>query len=294
MNIFKRIFIFCFVLITIKNFASPQMSDFIIYKKDTIPTYNLILEQYLQKFDSKKQEKLFGFSFGSGSSFNCWRGYQAIYKVENKRLYLVKIISCGDLKNKNNEESSQEKMKDIFGDEVKNNKVFINWYSGELNFPKMIKNNNLIRWDGIFYRIFESETLLSFQGGNLIKEDSVTNYENIKEGIDRKERKNISNALFAELNKFDWNDKKIRTCEDKYIITINETGKISKVKMALTDEEIKEFYDNDEYNYCVNKIRNNLSNLKFDIIKNKGKPISEDIYINIWVEENGKLRNNDD
>lgn len=293
MNIFKRVFIFFFILIAIKSFASPQMPDFIIYKKDTIPIYNLLLEQYLQKFDSKKQETLFGLDFRTGSSLNCWRGYQAIYKIENKKLYLAKIINCGDLKNKNNEEFSQKRLKEIFTDRVKDGKVFIDWYSGELNFPNMIANNNLLRWDGVFYKIFEYETLLSFRKGNIMKEESIINYENTKKGIDRKDRKDISRILFKELNKFDWQDEKFKNCDDQYVITINKTGKISKVKMALSDKEIKESYVSEEYNYCIKKIANNLSNLNFDIIKNKGKPINEDIYIDIWVEKNGKLRNRD-
>ena len=32
-----------------------------------------------------------------------------------------------------------------------------------------------------------------------------------------------------------------------------------------------------------------LKNLKFDIIMDKGKPIPEDIYIEIWVEDNGEI-----
>lgn len=290
MNILNKIFFSFFIVMTIKSLASPQMPDYIIYKKDTIPTYNLILEQYLQKFDSKEQDQLFGLSFRGISSLNCWRGYQAIYKIENDKLYLTKIISCGDLKNKNNDEFSKRRMKEIFGNQIQDDKVFIDWYSGELNFPKKMKNNNLLRWDGVFYRIFEYETLLSFQKGNLIKEEDVRNYENIKGGIDRKERESISKTLFKELNKFDWSDEKFKDCDSQYIVTIDEAGRVSKIRMNYSDNEIKEFYDVEEYNYCINKIKNNLKNLRFDIIKDKGKPVTEDIYIDVWIKENGKLR----
>lgn len=65
--------------------ASPQLPDYIIYKNDTIPTYNLLVELYLQKLNPD-EDKLFGLSFrnsldGLGASLNCWRGYQAIYKM---------------------------------------------------------------------------------------------------------------------------------------------------------------------------------------------------------------------
>ncbi len=50
-------------------------------------------------------------------------------------------------------------------------------------------------------------------------------------------------------------------------------------------DSIDEYWERDEYNYCVNTILNALKKLKFDIIKDKGKPISEDIYIEIWFDE---------
>jgi len=39
---------------------------------------------------------MFGLSFRDGASFNCWRGYQAIYKIDNDSLFLVDIINCGE------------------------------------------------------------------------------------------------------------------------------------------------------------------------------------------------------
>jgi hypothetical protein len=49
------------------------------------------------------EEKLFGLSFrtsleGIGTSFNCWRGYQAIYKIENDSLFVSSIIDCHSIK----------------------------------------------------------------------------------------------------------------------------------------------------------------------------------------------------
>ncbi len=70
---------------------------------------------------------------------------------------------------------------------------------------------------------------------------------------------------------------------------ISENGKISNVRMTYSNEERKEFYEEDEYEYCISKVRNALTGLQFDILKDKGKPISEDIYIEIWQEKNGKL-----
>src|SRR5690606_12553632 len=126
--------------------------DYIIYKKDTIPTYNLILEDYLQKENTAKADKLFGLSFRDGSSSNCWRGYQAIYKIENDSLYLVDIITCGELRNdKIDKTQSVDKMKALFKERLKSGKVFIDWFDGDINFPLTDK---ILRWDGVFYKIF--------------------------------------------------------------------------------------------------------------------------------------------
>ena len=77
-------------------------------------------------------------------------------------------------------------------------------------------------------------------------------------------------------------------------MTIDKEGKVSKVTMLeyQTADSIDKYWDRDEYNYCVNAILNSLKKLKFDIIKDKGNPISEDIYIEIWFDEKkGKIEN---
>lgn len=278
------------ILIANQIFASPQMPDYIIYKKDTIPTYNLILEQYLQK-KNPNEDKLFGLSFRGSGNFNCWRGYQAIYEVIDNKLFLTNIISCGELsgKSKINLVESQRKMKEIFGEKVENNGVFIDWFDGELNFPEKTKKNKQIRWDGVFYRIYEYENILDFENGKLTKQNSVHNYEKIKNGINREEKNKVSDLIFKRLKSEKW--KENYDCSTKYLITIAENGRISNVRMVYSEKEIEEYYEKDEYNYCITKIKNALSKIQFDILKDKGKPISEDIYIEIWQEKNGKLEN---
>lgn len=294
MKILPKTIISILILFATKIFASPQMPDYIIFEKDTIPTYNLILEQYLQK-KKTNEDKLFGLSFRGSENFgvptNCWRGYQAIYEIIDNKLFLTKIISCGELRDKSkiNVAESQRKMKEIFDDKVENNGVLIDWFSGEINFPQKIKKNKQIRWDGVFYRIFEYETVLDFQNGKLTKQEKVNNYEKISGGIDRKNKDKVSNKIFKKLKKQKW--EKESDCSEKYLITIGENGKISNVKMTYSEQEIKEYFENDEYNFCINKIKNALSKMQFDILKDKGKPISEVIYIEIWQEENGKLKN---
>lgn len=265
------------------------MPDYVIYGKDTIATYNLILEQYLQRQDTAKTEKLFGLSFRNGASFNCWRGYQAIYKIENDSLFLVDIINCGELRNGEIDKAkSFEKIKSIFGERFQNDKVFIDWFDGNLNFPL---TNKVLRWDGVFYKIFEKEKIISISKGAVTRIEDVNNYIDDPKRINRRDKNKVSAILFKKLKKVKWENKNDYDCSDKYLVTIDENGNVSKVRMLYTDEEIEKYYEEDEYNFCINKMFNALKNLKFDIIKDKGRPISEDIYIEIWIEDNGKIEN---
>ncbi len=265
------------------------MPDYVIYGKDTIATYNLILEQYLQRQDTANREQLFGLAFRDGASFNCWRGYQAIYKIENDSLFLVDIINCGELRNgRIDKYQSFEKIKTIFEGKFKNEKVFIDWFDGHLNFPL---TNKVLRWDGVFYTIFEREKVVTISNGLVEKIEDFENYVDDPKRIDRRDKDKISDLLFKKLKKAKWKNPDEFDCSEKYLVTIDENGNVSKVRMFLSDEEIESYYDKDEYNFCVNKMFSALKHLKFDIIKDKGKPISEDIYIEIWVEDNGKIEN---
>lgn len=285
----KIISILIFVITTSGLFASPQMPDYIIYGKDTIATYNLILEQYLQRQDTAMTDKLFGLSFRDGSSFNCWRGYQAIYKIENDSLFLVSIINCGELRNgKIDKAQSLEKIKTIFKERLKNDKVYIDWFDGYINFPL---TNKVLRWDGVFYKIFEKERVINVSNGLVTKIEDVNNYIDDPKRIDRRDKNKISDLLFKKLKKVKWKNSSDFDCGTKYLVTIDENGNVSKVRMLYSDEEIEKYYEKDEYNFCIEKMFNALKSLKFDIIKDKGRPISEDIYIEIWIEDNGKIKN---
>jgi hypothetical protein len=290
MTIFiKNIILFSLTFWTTKIFASPQMPDYIIYRKDTIATYNLLVEQYLQHHDTTKTDKLFGLSFRNGSSFSCWRGYQAIYKIENDSLFLTAIINCGELRNGIiNRANSLDKIKVIFGDKLKNDKVYIDWFDGFINFPL---TNKVLRWDGVFYRIFENEKVITISKGLVEKIEDFENYVDDPKRIDRRDKDTISKLIFKKLKKAKWKNSKGFNCGTKYFVTIDENGNVSKVRMLYSDEEIEKYYDKYEYKFCISKMFNTLKDLKFDIIKDKGKPISEDIYIQIWQKDNGELEN---
>ncbi|HWA35918.1 MAG TPA: hypothetical protein VG737_17365 [Cyclobacteriaceae bacterium] len=148
-----------------------------------------------------------------------------------------------------------------------------------------------MRWDGVFYTIYERETIVSIDFGKVTEVRDVKNYEDIPNGIDRRDKDKISKILFKRLKKARWKNSEEYDCSTKYLVTINENGIVSKVRMLYSAEEIQKYYDKEEYDFCLNKIHNSLKTLKFDLIKDKGVPIAEDIYIEIWVEDNGRLEN---
>lgn len=284
-----RLFILLLTLSSLNTSASPQLPDYIIFGKDTFATYTLLLEQYFTKQDKAEQGKLFGLSFRDGASLNCWRGHQAIYRVDNDSLFLVGIIYCGERRGgKIDKAASAERMKTIFMDKVVDGRVYIDWFSGDLKFPLTDK---VLRWDGVFYTIYEQEKVIGISTGKVLTMEDVENYVDDPGRIDRKDKNKISDILFKKLKKSKWKNKEDIDCSDKYMVTIDEQGNVSNVRMLYSDEELEKYFEKDEYIFCINKVLNALQSLKFDIIKDKGKPIPEDIYIEIWVEENGKLKN---
>jgi hypothetical protein len=270
-------------------FGSPQMPDYIIINGDTMPTYNLLLEPYLEMLDSVDRSQLFGLTFRDEASFNCWRGYQAIYLAQGDSLFLVNIINCGGIKSHRKDDSvGLNKMKSIFGSLLRENRVFIYWFSGTISYPT---SNSVLRWDGVFYKIFEKEMVIAIKSGKVIDRRDVTNYVDDPRRIDRKDKMGIAGIIVKNLQKAKWKSMGRYDCSAKYIITISKAGTISKVDMNYTKEEIQDWYDMEEYKYCTRKIYDSIKSLKFDIIKDKGLPIVENIYIEIFVDEDGKIEN---
>lgn len=281
-------------LSSVRLFASPQMPDYIIYKNDTIITYNLLVEQYLQNNEIIQSDKLFGLSFRDGSSLNCWRGYQAVYKIDNDSLFLVDMINCGERRNgKTDTAASAQKMKAVFKDKVVNGKVYINWFSGDISFPLKVPGNKVLRWDGVFYTIYEQETVISVFNGKVSNITDVNNYEDVPSAIDRRDKSKLSTILFKQLKKVKWESTDKYDCSDKYLVTIGEDGKVSKVTMPEypTQDSIDKYWDKDDYNYCINNVLKAMKKLKFDIIKDKGKPISENVYFEVWFDSRRNLEN---
>lgn len=257
----------------------------------------MLVEKYLQ---TRKDDKgrLFDLSFRNsidgtvGTSLNCWRGYQAIYKIENDSLFVSAIIDCHSLEYK--KEVPKNYIRELFGEKVKNGKVFVDWHSGNISFPVKRKDNKEIRWDGVFERTFMHETAIKVEDGKVIEISEQQNYIDLKSGIDRLERDSISNVLFNSIKEYKWTKLDKFDCGERYTVVIGKKGKVTNVVMTdyQTEELIKEYWDTKrEYNHCVKSVKKALSELQFDILKRKGEPTEEKVYIEIWFKEDGTIEN---
>lgn len=288
----KELIIIFLLLIPIANLkASPQSPDYLIIGNDTLPLYQLILEDYLHSLEQPTDSNnLFGFSFrndfGYGiTSTNCWRGYQAVYSLENDSLFLKYIIPCNSLKklDANDINNSNEQMQKVFQKKVKNKKVFINWFSSEFTIPK----GKPIWWDGIFTTIYDKEEIYYIHKGILVNKQIINNYQNVKGGISRKKQK-MSKAVFNEIRKLNW--KKLDDdflCSDTYCLEIDSRGKVINVEKNNYGVEL----DEDDI-YCQNVIKNQLKKLQFDIILYHGRPFNDKFCIEVFYDDTtNKLEN---
>jgi len=274
--------------------ASPQVPDYIVFEDDTIPTYNLLAEQFLQNHNPE-EDKLFGLSFRNtlnefGGSFNCWRGYQAIYKVENDSLFICDIIECHSI-NKFDKSESIKNLKKLFGQRAKNDKVFIDWFSGVISFPIKSNSNKIIRWDGVFERIFQYETIITVDKGVVTSKKKIENYIDSPDRINREIDDTISNVLFQRIQDYKWSKLDKIDCSEVYRIGINKNGEIGFVEMNLSKEDLEDLFEKNECRHCINSVKKAVKGLEFDIIKRKGIPIEEVVYIELWFEENGTIEN---
>lgn len=292
LTLYRIILTLALILIGKNIDASPQLPDYLIYRGDTISVYNLILEKYFEKTNQNNQESLFGLQFREGATLNCWRGYQAIYKIENDSLFLNNIIYCGERYNNNpiSVFESDKRIAEQFKGNVKNKRVFIDWFTGNISVP----DGKLLRWDGVFHRTFEKEIVLSIKSGKVKKELQVDNYIDFPDRINRRYNDTISNVIYDKIKHLDWKTLDECDCALLYIITINKSGRVSDVQMAdyPTKQAIRDSWERNEYRFCINSIRRSLKSLKFDLIKEGGVKVLEKIFIEIWYEETtGQLEN---
>lgn len=92
-------------------------------------------------------------------------------------------------------------------------------------------NNKVLRWDGVFYKIYEKETVISIAFGKVLSVKNVDNYVDNPKAISRKDKSKVSDILFKKLKKVRWINIDSIDCSEKYLVTIDKGGEVSKVAM---------------------------------------------------------------
>lgn len=271
------------------KYNSPQSPDALIYNGDTFNIYNLIIDDVVREI-RHDQGKLFSLSFRDGATFNCWRGYQAIYVVEADKVLLESVVACGTVK-KYFRGDTTVILNDLLDDIIKYQGG--SWIKSANTSVTIANNANLVRWDGVFDRVFEAETKLRIKGGRIINSTNITNYVNDPDRLDRKYGDTVHQILYEEIVNLDWAELNKYECADgdTYKVLIDSRGRVKDVSfLDYEAHELDEYWDDKAYKHCFTNLKDALSRLKFDEVYWHGETFQDQIYLTLWYE-NGKLEN---
>lgn len=206
-------------LLRFNAFGTAQLPDLLIYKGDTLEIIANPLESY-PGFDSLRSV-MFGKDFGFEST-NCWRGYQAVWKLEGNELFLVDILSC-----RYEEDRRKVNLQSIFGGKFINGKVKADWLTANI----ISRQGKLIYYVHMGYSsIYEKEIEFQFKAGVLLNSKT---YDNSKSSVSeyRTTQGKFHQFIYSQI---DW--KSIPALGKKISIFVefsaNENGKIDSIKVV--------------------------------------------------------------
>lgn len=242
--------------------GSPQVPDYLIIGQDTIAIFFLPMDSLEKNKYDEFHKNLVMLEAPVIYTGNV-RGYQAIWKLEDNKLYLTGLAGAY---------TSDKILTATFQDQYKNGKVLASWFSSYIVIPK----GNFLRWDGVFSRTYSKEDIYYFKRGVLARKKTVTNYIDLKNGVSRLNKKTIVDTIFSKIKELDWKKFGECECDDSYEVTINEKGKISDVILVpFLDTEVENKECAREQKFCLKQFKKKLHELQFDIIKWNGKPYQE-------------------
>jgi hypothetical protein len=138
--------------------ATAQMPDELIYRGETLAIFTNPLESYFGR-DNPRPEFI-----SRVLCTACWRGYVATWKIENEKLYLVKMVegSCSRT-------APEIDVSKIFGRRPPIEAV---WFSGVLTAPR----GKLLSYVHMGYESrYEKSLLLTIDKGRLVREEERDN-----------------------------------------------------------------------------------------------------------------------
>lgn len=268
---------------------SPQDPDVLIYNSDTFNIYNLVIDDVVQELRDD-QGKLFDLRFRSGATFNCWRGYQAIYEIVEGKVFLHSVVECGAVTQFLNGDATVF-LDSLYGDIVEYQNG--SWIKSANTTIAIGNNNNLVRWDGVFDRVFESERIIRIKDGRVVESVDVVNYLDDPNRLDRKLKDNVHQILFERITSLDWVELIDFECAegDTYEITIDSRGRIKSISFANYEtNELDDYWDDKTYKKCLVQLKKAFKELRFDEVYWHGQRFDDRIYLTLWYED-GKLEN---
>ncbi len=207
----KLIFILLYILLIITVEATEQIPDIVIYKNQkcylgTHWTYPSPLEIYfLNKYGASP------FTMHSTSNY---RGFVATWEVNKDELFLTKI----------NIKNDELDLKIIFNENVKNNKVKADWFSGYLFFmgkPYKTWHDSPYSNDKFYNIDYSVYIFLEIYKGNIINQHIIP----------LRDKKNKNLQVYESLHEK----------YEKYIESNKYENNKNRIHSKLNDSEIKKF-----------------------------------------------------
>lgn len=281
------------ILISISQlgFSTGQVPDYLVVGNDTIAIFSNPLEQYFEKVGNRE---IIGLK-GCGSTA-CWRGYKAIWKLQNDSLFLTAITSChtGDWCT----DTRDADLDLMFGDDYKNNSVFASWVTGEIMAPK----GELVQYIHMGYAsVYEQEQIFTFKSGIKTKVKIKSNRKLAREARSLKKARIIQESVpdtmyFYVKNNLDWDTLKtpyLDLCDDKYILTYNRRGKIKKTwvdweGITFSEKVVDWWWNITEDKDCRKKMKEAIKPLNLSYLDLPKKRFK--ITITILYDKSGELK----
>lgn len=227
------------------SFATGQRSDLIIYEGDTLALLSLPLEEFLGEYNERLRKypilKL-------TCSTDLWRGYQALWKLENDRLFLIDVYLCGN--------KDKSILKEFFQTQAP---IKAKWFTDQLfiQHGKMIKYNHTG-----FDRYFQEETVVDIEQGNIIGKERYVNGIRPNDSGFPNDPDSIITEVYRRIN---WENLP-ELSKDKKLIVRLKTGEIDS--LTIVRDNAGEAYIKE-----LQTVLNKFPQLKKFYVR--GKPLEE-------------------
>ncbi|NDV64165.1 hypothetical protein [Bacteroides sp. 224] len=222
-----KIILFLFAIIMAETlFATPQYGDKLIIGKDTVWIYSYPLEKYFKEKGSRTIGKIEMKVFCTA----LWRGYVATWKLENNRLFLVKVETgyC-------NKPPTAISIIEEFG----SNKVLAHWVNETIVCPQ----GRLIQSAAsASLSIHEREIHYTLKAGKLVEKKEFDFLEKDKYLLFPEEKflkDTIKSLILKSIDKVERDSINIEeTCF--VIVEFNEYGELSCIKLSKKPNNVTE------------------------------------------------------